>query len=101
MHDKKLRLNVDDLAVESFNPGPQVERWGTVHGAEDTADGMTYCARTQCMLTECVAQSCKWTECNNLSCLAPGCAGGSDQTIAGQPTCHAGCGTTTSPPPIE
>ena len=89
----KLRLNLDDLSVESFSPAAEMQERGTVNGAEDTADGQTYCARTQCMLTECIANSCVWTQCNNISCAVGGNCGGGGAGTYGEPTCNVVCHT--------
>jgi hypothetical protein len=89
----KLRLNLDDLSVESFSPAAQVDARGTVHGADASID-----AASGCM--ECVSyqqpQSCAWTQCENISCVnAAGCSGGG--TYGGY-TCDVRCHTN---PPIE
>lgn len=99
MHNGKLRLNLEDLSVESFMPADEVQLLGTVKGQEDTADGMTYCARTQCMETECIQYSCKWTECQNISCQAGNGCGSGTESLPGQYTCQVQCHT--NPPPIE
>jgi hypothetical protein len=85
----KLRLNLEDLSVDSFSPAEQVDTRGTVRGAEASVD-----AASGCM--ECVSYqqpaSCAWTQCeNNISCVnAAGCSGGG--TYGGY-TCNVLCHT--------
>jgi hypothetical protein len=86
MRNSKLRLNVDDLSVESFTPAAQVDTRGTVHGADASVDLASGCM-------ECVSYqepaSCAWTQCQNISCVnAAGCGGGG--TYGGD-TCTVRC----------
>jgi hypothetical protein len=92
MQTRKLRLNLDELSVESFVPAHHEVLRGTVHGAEATADGQTLCANTQCDPSFCVALSCDWTECANISCMDDGQCGSGGNT-AGQHTCQVICHT--------
>ncbi|HEU0298068.1 MAG TPA: pinensin family lanthipeptide [Longimicrobium sp.] len=94
MHTRKLRLNVEDLSVESFVASTDRENRGTVHGAQDTAAGDT-CGGA--IPSYCQQQSCDWTHCANVSCLAgAGCGG--NNTLAAQHTCRVQCDPN---PPIE
>jgi hypothetical protein len=93
MRNSKLRLNVDELSVESFSPADQVDTRGTVHGADASVDLASGCM-------DCVSYqqpaSCAWTQCQNISCVnAAGCSGGDTY---GEYTCQVRCNLT---PPIE
>jgi hypothetical protein len=44
---KKLKLNVEDLAVDSFELAMAEESCGTVQGAEATNDCSQYCGWTR------------------------------------------------------
>jgi hypothetical protein len=88
---RKLKLDIEALAVESFAAEPEAAgKKGTVKGHYYTEPW------TANEPTVCVDASCKWTQCNNLSCLAA--CGSGDQTLAGN-TCGVACATT--PPEIE
>ena len=52
---EKIRLNVDDLRVESFQSTPASEVRGTVEGQEmfDTASCGTLCERSHCISGPC------------------------------------------------
>lgn len=82
MNTTKLRLNVEDLSVESFTPAEESMGRGTVHGAETAVED-------SCGGTLCGAASQDWTHCPNLSCL-PGDCGGNPETYA-QHTCAVNC----------
>ena len=82
---RKLKLDVETLAVESFAVDPEASRGqGTVKGHSDSPPF------TVLEPTLCEDASCKWTECNNLSCFAE--CGGNDQTMGGS-TCVVNCDT--------
>jgi hypothetical protein len=95
MRNSKLRLNVEELSVESFSPADEVSGRGTVRGADATLGDQSGCIN--CVPSYDMAVSCDWTQClNNISCVNPGgCSGGG--TYA-QITCAVNCHTT---PPIE
>jgi len=61
---KKLRLNVEALAVESFRTAPGVEPLGTVHAQEGTL-------QSRCEYT-CVEPTCEGVTCYT------SCGGGGD-----------------------
>jgi hypothetical protein len=92
MRDSKLRLNVDELSVESFSPSGQEQALGTVRGAEASIES----GCVDCLVS---GASCAWTQCQNISCLAGEGCGTTDRTLR-QDTCHLTCGDT-NPPPIE
>jgi hypothetical protein len=93
MRDHKLRLNIDDLAVESFAPAAEVGERGTVRGAEATADGQTLCALTQCEVSYCIDNTCEFTQCDDLSCYNGGECGGGGAGTQAQNTCNVRCHT--------
>ena len=83
---RKLKLDVEMLAVESFAVDPEEARGqGSVKGHSNSPPF------TVLEPTICEDASCKWTQCNNLSCFAQ-CGGGGDQTHGGA-TCVVGCNT--------
>jgi hypothetical protein len=84
MHNRKLRLNVDDLSVESFVPAVQAESRGTVRGAEFSDAGSECCVPSYDQ-----PQSCDWTHCANISCLGGNCGGGGATRIG--ETCDRTC----------
>jgi hypothetical protein len=92
MQNGKLRLNVEELSVESFSPAPRPEQRGTVKGAGATEDYNTLCAATVCEHSYCVDNTSYNTQCNNHSC---GCQGGGS---VGGYTCDVRCHATD---PIE
>jgi hypothetical protein len=95
MQKGKLRLNVEELSVESFAPSAQVAERGTVRGAEVSVDAASGCF--DCSPSYGEPASCAWTQCANISCLAgPGCGG--NNTLARQETCTIQCNPN---PPIE
>ncbi|HYW11654.1 MAG TPA: hypothetical protein VE871_06835 [Longimicrobium sp.] len=84
MRNQKLRLDLEELSVESFAPSDQAEARGTVHGQETQV--MYDCFQSQLgsgCLTRCDASDC--TYCN-------GGTGGNSPvgTLAGA-TCNAIC----------
>lgn len=95
MRNRKLRLELDHLSVESFSVDPaEALLRGTVKGA-----ATNYLNPSECDPSFCVQASCDFTYCaNNISCLAPNCGSGGN-TLPGQETCRVAC--TTNPPPIE
>jgi len=73
MH-QKLRLNVDELTVESFVPSTELQIRGTVRGAQETVNVCTYdgpgCDNITNAPSFCASpESCDWTHCVNLSCV--------------------------------
>jgi hypothetical protein len=54
-HHGKIRLNLDDLQVESFESTPTLDVRGTVEGQEllDTASCGTLCERSHCVSGPC------------------------------------------------
>jgi hypothetical protein len=93
MHSRKLRLDLDDLSVESFSPAPPVDARGTVRGADATADGQTLCALTQCEVSYCIDATCEFTQCDDRSCYNGGQCGGGGAGTQAQITCSVLCHT--------
>lgn len=88
---RKLKLDIEALAVDSFAADPDSLRMhGTVE-AHSPSPPWTIVEPTLCE-----DASCKWTQCNNLSCFAQCGSGG--ETLGGD-TCGVACATT--PPEIE
>jgi hypothetical protein len=73
MTSRKLRLDLEDLSVESFVPEPADTRRGTVQGAQQTGNCGTLdgpgCNVTQAPSFCASPESCDWTRCVNLSCI--------------------------------
>lgn len=87
----KLKLRVDELAVESFTPGPDLSHdVGTVK-ARETADTVDYTACFTNCLTFCLG-SCE-TQCDT-ACVPSQCATHCPQTCP--QTCPFPCGPVTS-----
>lgn len=113
---KKLRLDLDELSVQSFETGGE-GGLGTIQGNDDDSTEATVCAYDTC---ECAGQSgydycaesgtvyCKktvagtchgstcdnartcWVNCTNQSpCTGTGC--GTENTYCDQHTCVTGC----------
>ncbi len=88
---KKLKLNLEDLKVESFQTMNDVKKRGTVVGnSGETCPPFTYpcdgCTGFSCPNT-CYEQSCECTNhtaCNQNTCQCPG------ETIVGK-TCLLTC----------
>ncbi len=66
---KKLKLNVEELTVESFRAENEPAKpAGTVKGAQDSLEA---CSEYYSMCGEpsiCEDASCNWTHCRNISC---------------------------------
>ena len=71
---RKLRLNVDALAVDSFAISPDAGPRGTVHGEQDPATEIQCTELSGCCFTD-------WATCQT-------CGGGPDTNL--DPTCGAG-----------
>lgn len=54
---KKLTLNAEDLAVESFAASEPVEALGTVKGLDMFASSLLTCQDTNCGKTYCTTKS--------------------------------------------
>jgi hypothetical protein len=90
MMRKKLELNVEDLAVESFAASTEPELRGTVQGAQDSYD-FTACPRTECP-SGCL--TCDPADCTNGGGTTGTTGGGTSGTPVGTlagPTCGAAC----------
>lgn len=96
MQKQKLRLDLDDLSVESFAPSAEVNERGTVHGAEVSVDAASGCF--DCAGSYGEPASCAWTHCQNISCQAGAGCGSGSETLPGQLTCRIQCNPN---PPIE
>ena len=79
MMHKKLRLNMDDLAVETFVPSAGVQVRGTVNGEQTgvpcpstslCGTNPIGCVDSQAPSYCASPESCDWTHCVNLSCVA-------------------------------
>ncbi|MEM7354333.1 MAG: hypothetical protein AAF657_26240 [Acidobacteriota bacterium] len=109
---KKLKLDLDDLEVESFQTTPEAgdSEEGTVYGylsfgpgntCDDGCTNNTFCrvctqlgctAQTNCNQNTCPAGCTDQTNCNQNTCV--GCTA---QTNCNQYTCAAGCQCITQP----
>lgn len=68
---KKLRLALDEIAVESFEVADAEKARGTVHGHHPTAWGTCTCecsADTECVDGSWHPLSCGPTDCNDTAC---------------------------------
>jgi hypothetical protein len=77
---KKLKLDLNELKVESFETSKQSIRKGTVNGHATVPVGFcadqsyhTYCPTSACLqcsgeLTNCNQNTCDYTECNQNTC---------------------------------
>lgn len=92
---KKLRLELETLAVESFDTGIGGDRIGTVRGHDDTEQfGCTaYCGSAE---GSCAAASCAYSQC--VAGDTCGCGISNVGSCPWQLTCQAGqCGPGNSP----
>jgi hypothetical protein len=83
---KKMKLALDDLAVESFAPAAQPDERGTVHG-HDSGPYTDEC------LSCGVNTGCGWGGCNSQHCQSAGCPSATCYgywTCAGVNTCDGG-----------
>jgi hypothetical protein len=94
---KKLKLDLDALEVDSFDPAPVEAGEGTVHAEQLTLPGCKLPSLVHTCLscpTNCV--TCRHTcftchaTCNYLSCLGT-CYGRTCQYTCGQNTCARTC----------
>lgn len=92
---RKIRLEVEDLHVESFSTAEPRGEWGTVRAYRDVgidheefADGSdnTCPPVNTCNQTHCGGYSCEWTKCAGDGCK-------NEQDVAGQIGANAGFGT--------
>jgi hypothetical protein len=89
---KKIRLNVDALDVESFEPGEADGRRGTVRGAQMTAY-YQLCYDTDTWQMSCTCEpTCNAETCYNCSvgCPTVGCPSVGCPTLGGR-TCTGFC----------
>lgn len=54
----KLKLNIDELTVESFEAAQSVAERGTVRGEEFFASDLNSCHDTECGRTYCASSPC-------------------------------------------
>ncbi|MGD8778128.1 MAG: hypothetical protein PVH88_04125 [Ignavibacteria bacterium] len=89
---KKLKLNLEDLRVESFelNPGKEINK-GTIHGNEQPTVVDDTCVEPSCDGT-CYEDTCEDTcgvgpTCDYATCVNTAACGGGN-------TCDYSCGST-------
>ena len=94
---KKLRLSLEELAVESFATQPTAARRGTVAGAETTGNQIICDCPTNGYENTCMgcSNSCGGTCDGSCDGTCQGCPGpsadGTCDTCAGQWTCGGTC----------
>ena len=83
---KKLSLQLEELAVESFETGDAPDPRGTVHGHGDSSN----CSYDSPMYTQC-RLSCMY-ECGESADCTPACpGGGGGGGGSADPTCQTHC----------
>ncbi len=71
----KIKLDIEDLQVESFSTAGVTSEFGTVrgHGANGFDDGIgggTLPPENTCYQTHCGGYTCEWTKCAADGCVA-------------------------------